>query len=192
MGKLIVTEFTSLDGVMQDPGGAEDFEHGGWSMQFNDPEGMQFKFQETMDAEALLLGRVTYEGFAAAWPNMRDEAGFGDKMNGMPKYVVSSTLTDPEWTNSQVLAGGDDVVEAVRALKERVDGEILIAGSQQLIPTLAAADLIDEYRLMAYPIVLGTGKRVFEGVEAPFNVKLTSAKALANGTQILIYEPVRD
>jgi dihydrofolate reductase len=192
MGKLIVTEFVSLDGVMEDPGGAEDFAHGGWSMKFNDDDGMRFKFQETMDAEVLLLGRVTYEGFARAWPTMRDPAGFADKMNGMPKYVVSSTLTDPEWSGAEVLADGGDTVAAVRALKQRIDGEILIAGSQSLIPTLAAADLIDEYRLMTYPIVLGTGKRVFEGVEAPFEVKLASAQTLANGTQILIYEPVRD
>jgi dihydrofolate reductase len=191
MGKLIVTEFTSLDGVMEDPGGAEDFEHGGWSMQFNDDEGMKFKFEETMSAEVLLLGRVTYEGFARAWPTMRDGAGFAEKMNGMKKYVVSSTLTDPSWTNSEVLAG-DDVAAAVAALKRRVPGEILIAGSQRLIPTLAAAGLIDEYRLMTYPIVLGSGKRVFEGLEQPLPVKLTSSKTLPTGTQILIYEPVRD
>ena len=160
MGKVVVSEFVSLDGVMEDPGGAEDFKHGGWTFQFErGEEGDKFKLDETMQGDALLLGRVTYEGFAKAWPSMQDEVGFADKMNSMPKFVVSTTLEDPEWSNSTVIGG--DVAAEVPKLKERFDGDILVAGSAQLAQSLAQHDLVDEYRLMVFPVVLGSGKRLF-------------------------------
>src|SRR3954471_12607528 len=143
MGKIVVTEFVSLDGVMEDPGGAEDFKHGGWSFEYDrGDEGNKFKLDETMESEALLLGRVTYEGFAAAWPEREDEAGFADKFNSMPKYVVSSTLKDPDWNNSHVL--GQDLAAEVNRLKDEVDGEILVNGSVQLVQGLSEAGLVDE------------------------------------------------
>lgn len=192
MRKLAVTEFMTLDGVMEDPGGAEDFAHGGWSFKFSDPEGMSFKLDELTAFDALLLGRRTYEGFAAAWPGRTDEVGFAEKMNGMRKHVVSSTLTDPSWQNSEVLAGGDAVPSAVAELKAGDGGDVLIAGSRSLLPTLAAHDLIDEYRLLVHPIVLGSGKRLFDGIADPFTLRLAHSRTLATGSLILIYEPVRD
>src|SRR3954452_9288761 len=147
MGRVVVTEFVSLDGVIEDPGGAEGYKHGGWTFDFDRGEdGDKFKLDETLEAEAMLLGRVTYEGFAAAWPSMEDPVGFADKMNGMPKYVVSSTLTDPEWNNSTVLEG--DLAESVARLKDETEGDILVGGSAQLAQGLARAGLVDEYRLM--------------------------------------------
>jgi dihydrofolate reductase len=160
MGKVVVSQFVTVDGVMEDPGGAEDFERGGWAFQFErGPEGDKFKLDEVMAAEALLLGRVTYEGFAAAWPSRTGE--FADKFNTMPKYVVSSTLENPEWSNSTVISEAE-----VAQLKERHDGDILVNGSAQLVDALARHDLVDEYRLMVFPVVLGAGKRLFaEGLE---------------------------
>src|SRR5262245_54574833 len=150
MGQIVVTEFVSLDGVMEDPGGAEDFRHGGWSFQISrGDEGDRFKLDEAMRSDALLLGRVTYEGFAAAWPTR--EGDFADKFNAMPKYVVSSTLEDPAWTNTTVLDG--DVVDAVSTLRDRVDGEIVVHGSARLVQTLLEHDLVDELRLMVFPVV---------------------------------------
>jgi dihydrofolate reductase len=192
MRRVVVTQFMTLDGVMEDPGGAEGFAHGGWSFKFSDPEGMRFKLDELMDFDALLLGRVTYEGFAAAWPERRDEAGFADKMNAMKKYVVSTTLSAAGWQNSQVVAGDGDVAGAIAALKRQDGGDMLVAGSRRLVQTLAAHDLVDEYRLMVHPIVLGTGKRLFDGIETPFTLELTSSQALASGSLILTYAPVRD
>src|SRR5438093_7704154 len=140
MGKIVVTEFLSLDGVMEDPGGSEDFEHGGWSFEFNrGDEGDKFKLDETMDSDALLLGRKTYEGFAEAWPTREGE--FADRFNTMPKYVVSSTLTNPEWTNTTVLSG--DVPKEVAKLKEQHDGDVVVHGSGQLAQTLLENDLVD-------------------------------------------------
>jgi dihydrofolate reductase len=192
MRRVVVTEFMTLDGVMEDPGGAEDFAHGGWSFKFSDPEGMRFKLDEVMDFDALLLGRVTYEGFAEAWPDRRDEAGFADKMNAMKKYVVSSTLTEATWQNSELIGGGDDAPAAVAALKQQDGGDILVAGSRSLVRLLAAHDLVDEYRLMVHPIVLGSGKRLFDGIETPVTLKLTSSQVLQTGSLILIYAPARD
>lgn len=189
MRKLIVSEFLSLDGVMEDPGGAEDFDRGGWSFKFNDPEGMKFKLDEVQEAGALLLGRRTYEGFAAAWPGRTDEVGFAAKMNAMPKYVVSSTLTDPAWENTTVLAG--DLPGAVAELKA-TDGEaLLVAGSATLVQALAAHDLVDEYRLMVHPIVLGAGRRLFGDLPAEQILKVTETRTLGSGSLILVYEPVR-
>src|SRR6266550_2212573 len=154
MGRIVVTEFVSLDGVMEAPGGGEDFKHAGWTFEIDrGEEGDKFKLDETLDAEALLLGRVTYEGFAAAWPSRTDEVGFADKMNTMPKYVVSSTLQDLTWNNSTRVDG--DVAEGVAKLKEQVGGDIVVAGSATLVRTLVDQDLVDELRLMVFPVVLG-------------------------------------
>ena len=159
VGRIVVTEYVSLDGVIEAPGGGEDFEHAGWTFEIDrGAEGDQFKLEETLDSEALLLGRVTYEGFAAAWPSM--EGPFADKFNTMPKYVVSSTLQGPEWANSTVLVG--ELVEEVAKLKAEVDGNIVVHGSGRLVRALVENDLVDELRLMVFPVVLGSGKRLFE------------------------------
>ena len=161
MGKVVVTEFVSLDGVMEDPGGAEGYEHGGWTFKFDrGADGDKFKLDELIAADAQLLGRRTYEGFARAWPSIEDEAGFADKMNSMPKFVVSKTLKSADWTNSTVLDG--DLVTEVSALKERFAGNILVAGSRELVQGLLRHDLVDELRLMVFPVTLGSGKRLFE------------------------------
>ncbi len=186
MRRIVVTEFISLDGVIEDPGGAEGFEHGGWSFKFNDPDGMKYKLDETMEHEALLLGRVTYEGFAAAWPGMTDEVGFADKMNSMPKYVVSSTLERSDWNNSTVLRG--DLADEVRTLMQQPGGDILVAGSASLVRGLVAHDLVDELRLMMFPIVLGSGKRLFDDITGPLVLKLADVRQLGSGTLILTYQ----
>jgi dihydrofolate reductase len=187
VGRIVVTEFVSLDGVMEDPGGAEGYEHGGWSFQVSrGDEGDKFKLDELVDAEAQLLGRVTYEGFAKAWPSITDEAGFAAKMNSMPKYVVSSTLTNPEWQNTTVLSG--DVAEEVSKLKQEVDGNILVAGSAQLVQALIEHDLVDELRLMVYPVVLGSGKRLFGTTSDKRALRLADSKVVGDGVQILVYE----
>jgi dihydrofolate reductase len=185
MGKLVVTEFISIDGVIEDPGGSEDFAHGGWSFKFDrGEEGDKFKLEETMEAEAQLLGRVTFEAFADAWPEREGE--FADKFNSMPKYVVSSTLQDPEWANSTVLSG--DVAEEVSKLKQEVDGVILVAGSAQLVQALTENDLVDEYRLMVFPVVLGSGKRLFGDADEMKSLRLVDSKPAGEAT-VLIYEP---
>jgi len=187
VGRIVVTEFVSLDGVMEDPGGAEGYENGGWSFQVSrGDEGDKFKLDELVDAEAQLLGRVTYEGFAKAWPSITDEAGFAEKMNAMPKYVVSSTLTNPEWQNTTVLSG--DVAEEVSKLKQEVDGNILVAGSAQLVQALIEHDLVDELRLMVYPVVLGSGKRLFGKTSDKKALRLADSKVVGDGVQILVYE----
>jgi dihydrofolate reductase len=163
MGDVVVTEFMTLDGVIEDPGGAEGSEHAGWELEFNrGDEGNAFKNDELMAADAQLLGRLTYEGFAKAWPPLRGEFGeYSEKMNAMPKYVVSTTLSDEDasWENSTVIR--DDVAGAVRRLKEEVQGDILVQGSATLARSLAEEGLVDRYRLMVFPVVLGTGKRLF-------------------------------
>ncbi len=172
MGKLVVTEFVTVDGVMQDPGGAQKdtFPRGGWAFQFDrGADGDRFKMDELTAADAQLLGRVTYEGFAKAWPAMNDNP-FGEKMNSMPKYVVSSTLEDPAWDNTTVLGG--DLVEDVTELKGRYEGDILVAGSAQLVQGLIANDLVDQLNLMVFPVVLGAGKKLFADTDAtrPFEL----------------------
>jgi dihydrofolate reductase len=160
MGKLVVSEFVTLDGVMEDPGGAEGFDRGGWAFRFErGPEGDRFKLDEVLEADALLLGRRTYEGFAEAWPSRTDEAGFADKMNAMRKYVVSTTLETAGWNNSTLIAG--DVATEVAKLKDQPGGDILVAGSRTLVQTLLRHDLVDELRLMVFPVALGSGKRLF-------------------------------
>jgi len=190
MGRIVVTEFVSLDGVVEDPGGSEDFKYGGWSFEFDrGAEGNEFKLDETRASEALLLGRVTYEGFAEAWPSREDE--FADKFNSMPKYVVSSTLTQPEWTNSTVLQG-DDLAEAVSKLKQEADGDVVVHGSVQLAQTLIEHDLVDELRLMIFPVILGTGKRLFGDPGEKKTLRLVDSKVVGDGVAILIYEPAGD
>src|SRR5437773_7391631 len=186
MGRIVITEFASLDGVVEDPGGSENFKYGGWSFEIDrGDEGNKFKLDETMSAEALLLGRVTYEGFAVAWPSVKGE--FADKFNSMPKYVVSSTLEDPEWNNSTVLKG--DVVEEVRRLRQRLGGNIVVHGSAQLVQTLVEHDLVDELRLMVFPIVLGTGKRLFAETSDAKPLRLVDSRTVGDGVTILVFEP---
>jgi dihydrofolate reductase len=187
MARIVVTEFVSLDGVMEDPGGAEDFEHGGWTFEIERGDGDRFKMEETRESDALLLGRVTYEGFAAAWPS-RDGA-FADKFNGMPKYVISSTLEDPEWSNTTVLNG--DVVREVSSLRRETQGEIVVHGSATLVQALVDNDLVDELRLMVFPVILGSGRRLFGSTDGKRRMRLTDSKTVGDGVAILIYEPVR-
>ena len=187
MGKIVVTEFVSLDGVMEAPGGGEGYKHAGWTFDIDrGEEGDQFKFDETMGAEAQLLGRVTYEGFARAWPNMTDEVGFAERFNSMPKYVVTSTLESAEWTNSTILEG--DVVESVKKLKQDVEGTILVHGSAMLVQTLIEHDLVDELRLMVFPVLLGSGKRLFGETTDKKSFKLADSKVVGDGVAILTYE----
>jgi dihydrofolate reductase len=186
VGRIVVTEFVSLDGVMEDPGGSEDFKHGGWTFEISrGDEGDKFKLDETLEAKALLLGRVTYEGFAAAWPTREGE--FADKFNTMPKYVVSSTLEQPEWNNSTVLKG--DVAEEVAKLKQEEQGDIVVHGSARLVQTLIENDLVDEVRLMVFPVVLGAGKRLFGETSDRKPLRLIDSKMVGDGVAILTYEP---
>jgi dihydrofolate reductase len=186
VGRIVVTEFVSLDGVMEDPGGAEDFKYGGWTFEIaRGDEGDKFKLDEALNAEALLLGRVTYEGFAAAWPSREGE--FADKFNSMPKYVVSSTLEEPEWNNSTVLKG--DVAEEVAKLRQEQDGDIVVHGSGRLVQTLIDHDLFDELRLMIFPVVLGRGKRLFDETSDKKPLRLVDSRVVGDGVAILIYEP---
>jgi dihydrofolate reductase len=184
MGRIVVTEFISLDGVVEDPGGSEDFKYGGWSFEYwRGDEGDKFKLDETMASDALLLGRRTYEGFADAWPQRDGE--FADKFNTMPKYVVSSTLEDPEWTNSTVIDG--DVSDAVARLKEEYDGDVVVHGSVQLVQELLDKDLVDELRLMVFPVVLGSGKQLWGETSDKKGLKLVDSKFVGDGVAILIY-----
>jgi dihydrofolate reductase len=189
LGRIVVTEFVSLDGVVEAPGGGEDYKYGGWSFEIErGDEGDKFKLDEAFSSEALLLGRVTYEGFAAAWPSRDGE--FADKFNSMPKYVVSSTLGEPEWNNSTVLSG--DVAEEVAKLRQAQDGDIVVHGSPQLVQTLIEHDLVDEYRLMLYPLVLGMGKRLFGATTDKKRLRLVDSKVVGDGVAILIYQPADD
>ena len=186
MGRIVVTEFISLDGVMEAPGGGEDFKHAGWTFEIErGDEGDKFKLDETFASEALLLGRVTYEGFAEAWPSRDGE--FADKFNNMPKYVVSSTLGDPEWNNTTVLKG--DLVEEVEKLKREQDGDIVVHGSARLVQALIEHDLVDELRLMVYPVVLGSGKRLFGDTSDGKPLRLVESRVVGDGVSILIYRP---
>jgi dihydrofolate reductase len=184
MGRIVVSQFVTLDGVIEDPGGSEDFERGGWAFQFNrGDDGDKFKLDEVMESDALLLGRVTYEGFAAAWPSR--EGDFADKFNTMPKYVVSSTLQDPEWNNSTVI-GADDLA----ALKADQEGTILVNGSRRLVDQLVEEELVDEYRLMIFPVVLGDGKQLFSDTSTTKSLQLMDSKPVGpDGVVILTYRP---
>ena len=185
MGRIVVTEFVSLDGVMEAPGGGEDFKHAGWTFKINrGEEGDKFKLDETLSSVALLLGRVTYEGFAAAWPSMKNE--FANKFNSLPKYVVSSTLGNATWNNSTVLRG--NVVEEVSKLRQKLDGDIVVHGSARLVQTLVEHDLVDELRLMVFPLILGTGKRLFGDTGDMKRLRLRESKTVGDDIVILIYE----
>jgi dihydrofolate reductase len=184
MGQIVVTEFISLDGVVEDPGGAEDFKHSGWSFEIpRGDEGEKFKLDETMGSDALLLGRVTYEGFVKAWPSRTGE--FADKFNSMPKYVVSSTLSDPEWTNTTVLDG--DLADAVAEVRDRHDRDVVVHGSVQLVQELLERDLVDELRLMVFPVVLGSGKRLFGETSDKKRLRLADSRTVGEGVAILVY-----
>jgi dihydrofolate reductase len=180
MRKIIASEFITLDGVFEDPGG------GGWHFQYFSDELGRYKLDEVMESEAQLLGRVTYEGFAAAWPSVEDDEGFAEKMNTMPKYVVSSTLTDPTWENTTVLGG--DATAAVRELRSGDGGPLLIGGSGQLVRTLIADGLLDELRLIVHPIVAGEGARLFDG-SSDVPLTLIEARPIDSGIVILVYGP---
>jgi dihydrofolate reductase len=187
VGRIVITEFVSLDGVMEDPGGSENFKHSGWSFEISrGDEGDQFKLEETMASDALLLGRVTYEGFAKAWPSRQGE--FADKFNSMPKYVVSATLENPEWTNSTVLRG--DLTAEVEQVKQRHERDVVVHGSAQLVHWLLEHDLVDELRLMVFPVVLGTGKRVFGETSDKKRLRLAESRVVGDGVTILRYERV--
>jgi dihydrofolate reductase len=189
MGRIVVTEFVSLDGVMEDPGGSEDFKYGGWTFEIpRGDEGDKFKLDETLASEALLLGRVTYEGFATSWPQREGE--FADKFNSMPKYVVSSTLENPVWNNSTVLSG--DIAQEVSKLKSDVDGDIVVHGSAQLVHALLENDLVDELRLMVFPVVLGAGKPLFGETSDKKRLQLADSRVVGDDVAILIYRPASD
>ena len=183
--RIVVTEFVSLDGVMQAPGG-EPFKYPGWSFEFNrGDDGNQFKLDETRRADALLIGRRTYESFAGAWPTREGE--FAEKFNSTPKFVVSTTLKNPEWNNTTVLDSGDATTQ-VRKLKEEFDGELQVPGSHQLVQELIESDLVDQINLMVFPVILGTGKKVFEEKSERRNLRLTDSKVVGDGVVVLIYE----
>jgi dihydrofolate reductase len=184
VGRIVVTEFISLDGVIEAPGGDEPYRHAGWSFEISrGDEGDRFKLDETMGSSALLLGRRTYEGFARAWPSRDGE--FADKFNSMPKYVVSSTLRDPEWTNTTVLDG--DVAESVAKMRDAQDGDIVVHGSAQLVQSLIDNDLVDELRLMVYPVVLGSGKRLFGETSDKKPLELAESRVVGDGVVIQVY-----
>lgn len=179
MRKIIATEYVTLDGLMEEPGK--------WAFPFWSDEAAKFKFDELFASDALLLGRITYEGFAKAWPSMTDEGGFSDRMNNIPKFVVSTTLDKAEWNNSTVIK--ENVVEEITRLKQHPGKDILLAGSGQLLHTLMQHDLIDEYRFMLHPIVLGSGKRLFrDGIDTK-TLKLVDTKTFSTGIVVLTYEP---
>jgi dihydrofolate reductase len=186
MGKLVVTEFVSLDGVFEDPGGSEEYEHGGWTFEYDRGEdGNTFKLDEVMEAEVQLLGRVTYEGFAAAWPSR--DGPFADKLNNDPKYVVSTTLEKPEWQNTKVISS--DVAGAISKLKEETVGVILVAGSGTLVRTLLQENLVDELRLMVFPTILGRGRRLFPDGIGRLKFELAESKTVGpDGVQVQIYQ----
>jgi dihydrofolate reductase len=190
MGKIVVSENVSLDGVFQDPAGDEGFRVGGWVGRIGDrgrEEAAKVVLDEAMGAEALLLGRRSYEWFAAKWPSRGGK--LADRLNGLPKYVVSSTLDDPVWNETTVLKG--DVVDEVSKLKREVDGEIVVAGSGQLVRALMEHDLVDELRLMIYPVVLGAGEHLFGGTGDKQPLRLLDARTVDDDLAYLTYEPVR-
>jgi dihydrofolate reductase len=187
MGRIVVTEFVSLDGVVEDPGGVEGFDYGGWVLEIEQGDGVQFKLDEALRSVAMLLGRATYDTFAASWPTRDGE--WADKLNSMPKYVVSSTLTDPTWTNTTVVGG--DLDQVVARVKRTHEGEIVVHGSTQLAQALLEQDLVDELRLMVFPVVLGRGTRLFAETSDKKPLRQVEARSVGEGVTILIYEPVR-
>jgi dihydrofolate reductase len=184
--RIVVTEFVSLDGVMEAPGGEPDFKYPGWTFEFDrGDDGNQFKLDETRESDGLLIGRRTYESFAGAWPQREGE--FADLFNAMPKFVVSTTLKDPEWNNTTVLGSGDATAQ-VRDLKARFDGQLQVPGSHRLVQELIASDLADQVNLMVFPVILGTGKRAFEETPERRKLRLVSSKVVGGGVLVLTYE----
>jgi len=181
MRKLVVSEYVTLDGVMEDPGG------GGWSFPFWNEEAAKFKYDELFTSDALLLGRVTYQGFAAAWPTMTGTGEFGERMNSIPKYVVSTTLSEVTWHNSTLIQ--ENVAEEIAKLKQQEGKDILVGGSADLVHTLMQHDLIDEYKLMVHPIIVGSGKRLFQQGSEKKVLKLVETKTFSSGIVILSYHP---
>src|SRR6266702_3840690 len=179
MRKVVVSEYVTLDGVMEEPGGGEKSRHGGWSFKFWNEEAAKYKFDELFAGDALLLGRVTYQGFAKAWPPMTDAQGFAARMNSIPKYVVSTTLKQLDWNNSTLIKG--DIAEEVYKLKQQPGQDILVAASCELVHTLMQHDLIDEYRLMVHPVVLGSGKRLFRDAGDKKTLRLVRSKTFSSG-----------
>ncbi len=187
--RLVVSEFVTLDGVMEDPGGAEKFERGGWAFQFErGPEGDKFKVEELEASDTFLLGRLTYLEFAKAWPSRTGD--FADRMNNTPKYVVSNTLKKTDWKNSQVVNG--NLAEEVSKLKAMPGKDILVAGSGQLVRALLEHDLVDELRLMVFPVVLGAGGRLFAETSDKKPMRLLDTQTLEGGIAYLTYQAVRD
>jgi dihydrofolate reductase len=191
MGKIVISTNVSLDGVVQDPDGKEGFRLGGWFGQFGGEdleEWAKVELEEALGAEALLLGRRSDEWFGTRWPSRSGE--FADRLNSLPKYVVSSTLEDPKWTNSTVLKG--DVVNEVSKLKQALDGEIVVYASYQLVRTLLEHDLVDELRLVVFPVVLGAGERLFGETSDKKPMRLVDTRTIGDGLAFLTYEMVRD
>ncbi len=190
MGKVVVSEFISVDGVIEDPGGSEGTAQGGWSFRHPAPGSEPFKLDELKAGDLMLLGRSTYETFAAAWPAREETSGeFGSLMNSMPKVVVSTTLTEATWRNSTIMSG--DVPAQVAKLKEQHDGDILVYGSAMLIDTLRQHGLIDEYRLMIHPVVVGSGKRLFKDGSVPADLELVESRPVGPDVIVLTYRPAR-
>lgn len=188
MGKLIVSEFITLDGVIEAPGGEDSLgERSGWSMPYFNEETAKFKLDDLLASDALLMGRVTYQIHAAAWPSMTDEEGFADRMNSLPKYVVSSTLEHVEWNNSRLIRG--NIPEEVKKLKQEIQRNILIDGGSDLVNLLMQHDLIDEYRLLVHPVVVGKGKRLFREDSRKQDLRLIEARAFGTGVVALTYQP---
>jgi dihydrofolate reductase len=189
MGKIVVSDNVSLDGVIQDPAGDEGFRLGGWVGQIKDRQGVnKLTLDEALRTEALLLGRRSYEWFAARWPSRRGE--LADRINSLPKYIVSSTLKDPDWNNSTVLKG--EVVSEVSKLKEELNGEIVVWASFQLLRTLMEHDLVDELRLKIYPVVLGAGERLFGDTSDKKPMRLVGTQTVDGVIVFLTYERVRE
>jgi dihydrofolate reductase len=189
MGKIVVSENVSLDGVVQDPTGEEGFRHGGWFGQIKDrPEVAKLALDDALGTEALLLGRRSYEFFAARWPSRSGE--LADRLNSLPKYVVSSTLEAPDWSNSRVLKG--EPASEVSRLKQDLDGEIVVLASFQVVHTLMEHDLADELRLKVFPVVLGAGQRLFGETSDKKPMRLVDSRIIDDGVASLTYERVRD
>ncbi|HEX3507129.1 MAG TPA: dihydrofolate reductase family protein [Candidatus Dormibacteraeota bacterium] len=187
MRRVVASEFVTLDGVFQDPGGAEGFEHGGWSFKYSrrSEDDANLAGGLLRASDALLLGRVTYEGFAQAWPTMKDGGWYADRMNSLPKYVVSSTLKEAEWNNSKIIKG--DLRTEVGELKKQPGGDILVFGSGELVNGLLREGLLDELRLLVSPVVLGSGRRLFTD-GGPIGLRVAQATPLASGVVLLVYE----
>lgn len=187
MGKLVVTEFVSVDGVSEAPGGEPNYAHTGWVARFSDPEPFDFLLNALLAQDVLLIGRVTYESFAGAWPTY--EGPMADKMNAMPKFVASRTLANPEWNNTTVLQG--DLATAVAQLKREIPGEIAVQGSRSVVNELRRHNLVDEYRLMVFPVVLGSGRRLFDETPEALELKLRDVVTYHNGVVLLVYDAGR-